>query len=312
MEDMPIQKKRGRPSKKEAVSEENKIDVALTSSPVRKNFRVNQLDLPLKDHLGVPQVSALGMTQEEVEESSMPYGSEELREKTRGYAPRTRLNNSRESQFRSREERIEFYSKQTDTETLGKTFLADELINDHENFYMWIRKSIRDRPDGNNLRNLERLGWLYTSADKAPNMAYFDYDGDLNDSANTIEGGGLIVGELDIHIHQRRMQKQKSLRDDQARFKERLLQIPGEQVQAMPYLPDESAMYPSAPPIYPQYQQQAHPMYPGQNVPTHDEQPVYRAPQQPIRQAAPMPLPNDNEPLYRRGTVSYPTNPGSR
>jgi hypothetical protein len=176
-------------------------DVSLKDSPLRKK-RSEHADIPMIDRMEVPSEASLGLTLGAApEEEDEVYGNEEFANRTKGWQPRSRLSNSREMQFRSRSERVEYFKKSMDSQAFGKTYLPPELINDTENAYRWIRKTIRGRFDDDNIRTKERIGWLPALADQAPSFSFFSYDGEVNDSATIIEGGGLYVGKLDIELY---------------------------------------------------------------------------------------------------------------
>lgn len=150
---------------------------------------------------------SLGATRRD-NESSIPIG--ELKDRTAGLKPRSRGAMSREAQFRSKEEKIDYYSKAMMHTNLGKTYFPPECIPEGY-VVMAARESCKGVMDPNNLRNLERVGWEYMEAEDAPQMAYQDYNGEINDSAGRIRGGGLIW-----------MKRYKELQDQQLAYNDRL------------------------------------------------------------------------------------------
>lgn len=153
-------------------------------------------------------------------ESSVPYGSDEVKSATKGYQPRSRINNSRGMQFRSREERNAHFMRTAQAQFLGKTYIPRTLL-DTGDFYMWACKSIRDQPQDANMRRLEQKGFEPVWADECPELAMWDYNGQAQDSSNFVEGGGLqlLVLDKDLHafeqkFHDEARRKQQIMRDN--------------------------------------------------------------------------------------------------
>lgn len=240
-------------------------DVSLKDSPVRKKRADNQR-IPIIDGMEVPTHASLGLTlnpDDMPEEEDEVFGNEEFRKRTKDWQPRSRLSNSREMQFRSRAERIDYYKKSMDTQAFGKTYLPPELINDKENAYRWIRKTIRGRFDDDNIRSKERIGWIPATVDQAPSFAFFDYDGEVNDSATLIEGGGLYVGKLDIELYCHSQGKYNRKIIGQGKWNEKFDDDAG--LRNRLDVPTQEYAQ-SAPQMAPQFQDPFKPSYQGQPV----------------------------------------------
>lgn len=245
---------------KTVAAPENEPDVSLKDSPLRKK-RFEHQDIPMIDRMEVPTTASLGHTlDDDMDSQNAEYGNEEFQKRTKDWQPRSRLSNSREMQFRSRAERIEYYKKSMDTQAFGKTYLPPELINDADNAYRWIRKTIRGRYDSENIRVKESIGWLPTTADRAPSFSFFDYDGEVNDAAVIIEGGGLYVGQLDMELYCHRQGKFHRKVQTQGTWNNQFTKAPGANTLDVPSFAD-AAM---ASPMAPQFQDPYKPAYQGQ------------------------------------------------
>lgn len=210
------------------------IDVSLSSSPVRNRPLVDRMDVPPSQETDI----SLG--------SSLPYGPEEFVQKTKGFQPRSRSAVSREMQFRSREERVAFFKKGMDAMSMGKTHIPEDLKERlaADGYYCkWLRKSIKEKYDGPNLRNCESQGWEYARAEVAPELAYVDWDGEIQDSVMYVEGGGLILGILDMKLREYELEKQKKKRDDQQRMRDVLTRMPDGTAYAQGSLHDQAHLY---------------------------------------------------------------------
>lgn len=185
----------------------------------------NHMDIPVGESIDV----SLGTMNPFNDETNMPPQSSipigELTAKTAGWQPRSRSASSRESQFRSRAERVDYYKKQMQTINVGKTHIPEALKKDGF-FYMWVRESVRDKYDGNNLRNKEMQGWEYVDADEAPELAFVDQHGDINDSVTRTRTGGLILMKLDEELYQFLLDRSAKERNQQSRMENILARMP--------------------------------------------------------------------------------------
>jgi hypothetical protein len=182
------------------------------------------MNVPLINHMDIPTSDSFNP----IHESSMPYGNEELVNKTKDFQPRTRINNSRELQFRSHAERIEYYKRAMHTVSIGKTYIPESVKQDGY-YYKWIRMALRDKPDTQNMKRHECHGWEWVRAEEAPELAFLDYNGEIRDSVGIVEGGGLGLGKLDNELHAEEEAIKSKTRNIQNRFKEVLTRMPGKE-----------------------------------------------------------------------------------
>ncbi len=152
-------------------------------------------------------------------EASIPLDG--LREETRGFQPRSREPFTRESDARA--DRFISYYEQTVSEAhKGKTHMPEELIPEGYVF-MWARESCKGRPDHGNLSELEtRHGWEYATASQFPTKAYYDDQGNVEDSSSRVRCGGLIGMIRKKSIHEAQMKQFARLRNNQSRTQQQL------------------------------------------------------------------------------------------
>lgn len=148
-------------------------------------------------------------------ESSLPLDG--LKEKTKGFRPRTRTANTREASMRS-QKYIDYYTNSAIESHKGKTHMPPELIPEGYVF-MWARESTRGRPDHNNLMELQnKHGWEFASADQIPSKAYFDDHGNVDDSSGRVRIPGLVGMIRRKEIHEAQLRFFEKMRDSQRRM----------------------------------------------------------------------------------------------
>ncbi len=151
--------------------------------------------------------------------SSLPIDG--LTEETAGFQPRSREPFTREADMRT--ERFVNYYEQTVAEAhKGKTHMPPELIPEGYVF-MWARESCKGRPDHGNLSDLEtRHGWEYATASQFPTKAYYDDNGNIEDSNSRVRCGGLIGMIRKKEIHEAQLKQLERLRNSQSRMQQQL------------------------------------------------------------------------------------------
>ena len=157
--------------------------------------------------------------EQNVRASSLPIDG--LTKETAGFQPRSREPFTRESDMRT--DRFVNYYEQTVAEAhKGKTHMPEELIPDGYVF-MWARESCKGRPDHGNLSDLEtRHGWEYATASQFPTKAYYDDNGDIQDSSSRVRCGGLIGMIRKKEIHEAQLKQLSRLRNTQSRMQQQL------------------------------------------------------------------------------------------
>jgi hypothetical protein len=151
--------------------------------------------------------------------SSIPLDG--MKEETAGFQPRSREPFTREADMRS-QRFIDYYSQSVIEAHLGKTHMPPELIPEGYVF-MWARESCKGRPDHGNLSELEtRHGWEYASAEQFPTKAYYDDNGDVQDSSSRVRCGGLIGMIRKKEIHNAQLKQLERLRSSQTRMQNQL------------------------------------------------------------------------------------------
>lgn len=151
--------------------------------------------------------------------SSVPLG--DLNDRTEGWQPRSRSAESRDAGFRSKQDRVDYFTRSINAVQKGRTHLPESIKNDPDYTYMWAREQVRDRYDGHNLRSLETVkGWEYVDASEIPELGFYSATGDVQDSAGRIRDGGLILMKRYHEIHQAEMKEQSVQRNQQSRMQQ--------------------------------------------------------------------------------------------
>lgn len=151
--------------------------------------------------------------------SSVPLG--DLKDHTEGWQPRSRSAESRNAGFRSKQDRIDYFTRIINSVQKGRTHLDETIINDPEYAYMWACEQVKDRYHGHNLRNLENnRGWEYVDSDEIPELGFYSATGDVQDSAGRIRDGGLVLMKRLRKIHNNELAAQRDQRNQQSRMQQ--------------------------------------------------------------------------------------------
>jgi hypothetical protein len=178
---------------------------------------------------------------------SVPLG--DLQDRTEGWQPRSRSAESREAGFRSKQDRIDYFTRSITAVQKGRTYLPESITKNPEYTYMWAREQVRDRYDGHNLRNLENIkGWEYVDSSEIPELGFYSATGDVQDSAGRIRDGGLILMKRYREIHNMELSHQQSQRNQQSRMQQLVRTINSElHPFATGAINHNSAFFPSDP-----------------------------------------------------------------
>lgn len=143
-------------------------------------------------HSGMPDFNPFEENEstEESARSSVPIGH--LKEETKGRQPRSRMASTRDAGARDKQDIINHYIREVERTNEGPLDIAPELVPEGYTT-LWARATVRDHPDPTNLRNLERKGWRYATADEMPQLAFFDHKHGIRDDAEHIYNGGLVL-----------------------------------------------------------------------------------------------------------------------
>jgi hypothetical protein len=189
--------------------------------PRKKVFKQPKIEEPVMEHEYSEHRTTNNdyLRPEAMRTSSVPLDG--LREETRDFQPRSREPFSRESDARS-DRFINYYEQTVSEAHKGKTHMPQELVPEGYVF-MWARESCKGRPDHGNLSELEtRHGWEYATASQFPTKAYYDDNGDVQDSNSRVRCGGLIGMIRRKEIHEAQLKQFERLRNSQARFQQQL------------------------------------------------------------------------------------------
>lgn len=113
---------------------------------------------------------------------------------------RSRLASSREASFRSKQEKIDFYTNNFTIQHKGALHIPQEWYPEGYTI-MWIRESIKGYPDAANLARMEGNGWEPVYADEMPQRAFFSPDGQAQDDAQLVRANGMRLMKRLIEIH---------------------------------------------------------------------------------------------------------------
>lgn len=152
------------------------------------------------------------------ETASLPIG--ELKDKTKGKMPRSRVAFSREMSMRSKESLIDMYRNQSQRAFHGNTFVSKDVIPDNMAI-MWARTACRGRDYNRELTHLMvNHGWEPVPADMLPQYAFLGSHGDINDSTDTVTLPDMVllwrdkeINDAQLESHQRNTNRNRQLGD---------------------------------------------------------------------------------------------------